>query len=441
MSTYKKTVQIIGGGTVSHVRNHLGLAAMAYGATARKLAKLCREYSDKLDVELHLTEMANRGVLTLPSRNIGLERLETPEDVSKLVDNWKQDPDVKIIFFNVALADYSGYILDTKPSTHVPMFFKPTNSGKYEGRLHSREGNQFMQLEPNAKMLGTIRNGRKDIHLVGFKTTCGATEDEQYLAALNLLKETSCNLVFANDTKTRLNMIVTPEEARYHVTKDRDLALKNLVEMAYLRSHLSFTRSTVVAGEAVPWSSSDVPQTLRDVVNYCIDRGAYKPFRGATVGHFAAKIGPNTFLTSRRKTNFNEINKLGLVKVVTDGPDRVTAYGFKPSVGGQSQRIVFDEHKDLDCIVHFHSPIKAGSLVPTASQREVECGSHQCGANTSAHLQKFGNLYAVYLDNHGPNIVFNRSIDPQEVINFIENNFDLTQKTGGPVSLSLEKIQ
>ena len=39
------------------------------------------------------------------------------------------------------------------------------------------------------------------------------------------------------------------------------------------------------------------------------------------------------------------------------------------------------------------------------------------------------------LDNHGPNIVFHHSIDPQEVIDFIESNFDLTGKTGGPVKL------
>jgi hypothetical protein len=49
---------------------------------------------------------------------------------------------------------------------------------------------------------------------------------------------------------------------------------------------------------------------------------------------------------------------------------------------------------------------------------------------------KFGNLYAVYLDHHGPNIVFNKSIDPREVIDFIEQNFDLEDKTGGPVSIN-----
>ena len=33
---------------------------------------------------------------------------------------------------------------------------------------------------------------------------------------------------------------------------------------------------------------------------------------------------------------------------------------------------------------------------------------------------QFGNLSAVYLDEHGPNVVFHRSINPQEVIDFID---------------------
>jgi hypothetical protein len=35
------------------------------------------------------------------------------------------------------------------------------------------------------------------------------------------------------------------------------------------------------------------------------------------------------------------------------------------------------------------------------------------------------------LDNHGPNIVFNSNIDPTEVIDFIEANFDLDRSTSG----------
>jgi hypothetical protein len=39
------------------------------------------------------------------------------------------------------------------------------------------------------------------------------------------------------------------------------------------------------------------------------------------------------------------------------------------------------------------------------------------------------------LDQHGPNIVFHHSIDPQEVIDFIEKHFELNAKTGGYVDL------
>jgi hypothetical protein len=187
----------------------------------------------------------------------------------------------------------------------------------------------------------------------------------------------------------------------------------------------------VVDGQPVPWDAPEVPESLRKVVDHCIAQGAYKSFRGATVGHFAAKLDEHTFLTSRRKTNFNNLRALGLVKIKTDGPDTVLAFGSKPSVGGQSQRIVFSEHPGMDCIVHFHCPIKPDSKVPRVSQREYECGSHECGQNTSRGLQQFGNLLAVYLENHGPNIVFGKDVDPDEVIRFIEENFDLSGKTGG----------
>jgi hypothetical protein len=230
-------------------------------------------------------------------------------------------------------------------------------------------------------------------------------------------------------------MIIVPEEARYCVTNNRKEVLEELVKIALLRSTLTFTRSTVVAGNPCEWDSLLVPDALREVVNYCVEKGAYKKFRGVTAGHFAVKLSETKFLSSRRKTDLGDIKNVGLVLVETDGPDRVIAYGSKPSVGGQSQRIVFSDHPDFDSIVHFHCPKKENSLVPTISQKEYECGSHECGKNTSNGLKSFGRLKAVFLDNHGPNVVFNSS-DPgiaEEVKTFIENNFDLSQKTGGLV--------
>ena len=118
---------------------------------------------------------------------------------------------------------------------------------------------------------------------------------------------------------------------------------------------------------------------------------------------------------------------------MTDSPDSVIAYGAKPSVGGQSQRIIFNDHKGMDCVVHFHCPMldSPRDEIPIKSQREVECGSHQCGKQTSDGLKRFGNLKAVMLENHGPNIVFSKNIDPKEVIDFIKSNFSLEDKTGG----------
>ena len=115
-----------------------------------------------------------------------------------------------------------------------------------------------------------------------------------------------------------------------------------------------------------------------------------------------------------------------------DDNDKVTAYGAKPSVGGQSQRIVFREHPEADCIVHFHCPPKPTASLSIRSQFENECGSHQCGKNTSDGLVEVKpGIKCVYLDNHGPNIVFGKDVHPYQVIEFIDENFDLSQSTDG----------
>lgn len=404
-----KKVLVLGGGTFSHVRTHLSLAAPAFGKTAKTLFELCKERFTNMDVELLLTKMADSN-----------STLSTNQDIQELVEKIIQDNTVKVVFFNVALCDFNGQIGEVE-------------SGKYAKRLETREGSITMNLSPADKIISQIRRKRKDIFLIGFKTTANASKQEQFSKGLNLMKKTSCNIVLANDVVTKSNLIITPEEGVYGKELSRDETLKELVDIAFHRTHLSFTRSTVIHGTPVSWEDTKVYSTLRTVVNWCISKGAYKEFGGVTTGHFAAKLGPTEFLTSIRKTNFNKIGEVGMVKVVTDGEDNVISYGAKPSVGGQSQRIIFSKFQDTDCIVHFHCPLKEKSKnkIPVVSQREYECGSHQCGENTANGLDMFGNLFCVMLDNHGPNIVFNHTIDSQEVIDFIENNFDLDRSTSG----------
>lgn len=456
-----KKIVLIGGGTVSYVRNHLALCAPAYGSTVRFLEQdfedalrlstdpilsLAEDYipNDRNDyrfyVEKYLTKMAGGGRYN----TYGIDMpLETNDDVSKLVDFLIADPEVKVIIFNPALVDFDGQV-----GIH--------SSGKYTQRLKTIEGPQTMGLIPTDKIIGKIRKERKDIFVVGFKTTTNASEDEQYKAGLELLKKNSLNLVLANDSITRNNMIIVPEEARYSNTTVRRDALEELVDITLSRMNNTFTRSTVVEGPLVDWNSDEVPANLREVVNHCIEKGAYKPFLGKTAGHFAVKINDKQILTSVRKTNYNELDKIGLVKVDYGKKNTVIAHGAKPSVGGMSQRIIFTEHEDAECIVHFHCEPKNNidtlawtDRVPTdqvMGKDEIsirpqfynECGSHQCGLSTSNGLARvdLGDghyLKAVYLDNHGPNIVFSKKTPAEKVIRYIDNTFDLKSKTGGLV--------
>ncbi len=406
-----KLVHVVGGGTRQYLDgSHLYLGSKAMGNTAKQIAQICREHSSVMDVELTLTAMAG-----------GNSGLDTNEDLADFVGELTTDKRTKIVFWTPSVLDF-----------HLSL-------ERHEGRLKTSDGERSGTLVPTEKLLEQFRHGahgRKDIFLVACKQTAGATEAELYTQALLMMKRSGANLVLANDALSRINMIVVPEEGAYMVSTDREAVLRELVAMAYLRSHLTFTRSTVIAGVPVPWSSDLVPAALRDVVDHCIAGGAYKLVNGVTAGHFAVKLNDTTFLTSQRRTNFNRLAEIGLVKVTTDGPDAVLAYGTKPSVGGQSQRIVFSEHPGMDCIVHFHCPIKKNSNVPIVSQREFECGSHECGQNTSRGLGEVtladgSVIKAVYLDHHGPNIVFSSSVDPQLVIKFIEENFDLAEKTGG----------
>lgn len=416
-----KKIVILGGGTFSHLRTHLALATPAFGETAKSLYEKCKEKFTNMDVELILTKMAD-----------STSKIVTNEDVSNLVDTLINDNTVKAIFFNVALCDFEGEINGIK-------------SGKYAERLKTLEGDTFIYISPAAKIINKIRANRKDIFLIGFKTTSNVTKQEQFSEGLNLLKKSSANIVLANDVVTKSNFIITPEEGVYGKDMTRDECLTELVDITYYRTHLTFTRSTVVKGNPVSWNDERIPTTLRTVINWCVEHNAYKEFNGATTGHFAVKLESNKFLTSIRKTNFNNIEKNGMVLVETDGDDNVIAYGSKPSVGGQSQRIIFNRYNDCNSIVHFHCPLKEGNInkIPVVSQREYECGSHQCGENTANGLGKFDNLYCVMLDNHGPNIVFNDSIDPKEVINFISNNFDLDKSTSGfeKVYLGLKDLE
>ncbi|MBK67800.1 MAG: hypothetical protein CMP22_06685 [Rickettsiales bacterium] len=177
-------IHVIGGGTVCHVRSHLAIAATAYGQTARVIHETLSK--NGYPSTLHLTKMASAGE----------SNLETNEDVSNLIDQLLDDPTTKVIVFNPAMADFKGQVGD------VP-------SGKYATRLSSRESKDAkIELKMADKVIGRIKEKRPDIIVVAFKTTTNEDAKIQYQKGERLIKQTDADIVLANDTGTRNNMVL-----------------------------------------------------------------------------------------------------------------------------------------------------------------------------------------------------------------------------------------
>jgi len=97
---FPKIVHVVGGGTFYHVRSHLALAAPAFGTTAKRIAELCKAHSDKMDVVLHLTRMAD------PTGS----KIETNDDLTRLAFNLVENLSTKIVFWNPAVVDFEGQV-------------------------------------------------------------------------------------------------------------------------------------------------------------------------------------------------------------------------------------------------------------------------------------------------------------------------------------------
>jgi phosphopantothenoylcysteine synthetase/decarboxylase len=192
-------ILILGGGTFYHVRNHLSIAAPAFGTTARWLKE------NLVGSELVLTKMADSA-----------SSLETNADVKAFVDESLTKKTLRCLIMNVALCDYEGTI------GHVA-------SGKHVQRLQSRAGKQLMDLVPSDKVISSVKEQRPDILLVGFKTTTNFSPEEQQKAAYRMLSESKGDLVLANDTVTRHNLLINSKNECLIASKDRIEVLKRLV--------------------------------------------------------------------------------------------------------------------------------------------------------------------------------------------------------------------
>lgn len=396
----RKTI-ILGGGTFEPIRNHLSLSAPAFGTTAIKLNELIT------DSELVLTKMADRR-----------SKLITNSDVEKYIDLLIEDNDVGTIVLNVAFCDFKSNSIDG------------VECGLHADRLKTIDGNLTIELTPTDKIISKIRIKRPDIFLVGFKTTTNKSSEEQFLIALKMMKSTKCNLVLANDTVTRNNMVITPEETIYHETLNRDEVLNGLSEIIRLRSNLTYNHSIFTEVEST--DIENTPESFRQVIRFLIDNGGFieNNGNGFTPGHFCYRMDNRRFLSSQRKANHNLVFEEGMSIVEVNDDEFYVSGNRKASVGARSQWLILDDNKDFDCIIHTHNPMKESSTMNVVPQRHVQCGSIECGLNTLNGMIYIDdlNIKVVYLDKHGVNILFNSKTDSSIIINFIKENIELGVK-------------
>ena len=399
----RKTV-ILGGGTFQPIRNHLSICAPAFGTTARRLHEFIP------DSELHLTKMADSS-----------SKLITNEDVELLVDLILDDESIGTLIFNIAFCDFKAKDFDG------------IKNGFHADRLKTSEGDLNITLTPTEKIIAKVRKVRPDIFLIGFKTTTNKSSDEQFKIALKMMKSVKCNLVLANDTVTRNNMIITAEESIYGEGTDREYSLKELAEITIMRQDLTYNRTNFIKTESI--SIKNTPDSFRNVIKFLIDNGGFieNNGNGFTPGHFcyAPPSKDCEFYSSQRKANHNKVFEEGMSVVKVKG-DKFTVYGDrKASVGARSQFLALSTNfGDFDCIVHTHNPLKKESKIPIASQKPFQCGSLECGINTVTNMKLFNDnkIKAVYLDKHGANILFNSKNDSNGVIQFIKDNIKLGEK-------------
>ena len=435
-----------------HIAPHLSICAPAYGKIGDSLSEeitnhiMDKGLYDEYEISVLPTKMAESIVEDFscykkyPSiyESAGLKKLETNEDLSKLVDYLIEQPDTRCIIMAVAVCDFKPSFLNVVDGKHI--YPAVHEFGKNQKRLVSRD-NIEIHLTADDKIVSKIRNKRKDIFLVSFKTTAGVGRDETYRRGLESLKKNSSNLVFANDIQDKINMVITPEEYPYE-EQTREKAISTLSEMIVSRLQLTFNRTSVVPGDKANlealFDSGSIPENFLSVMGSLVLNNAFKPFRGKTSGHFGCKVRGKEFdrISSIRKVDHNMVFEEGMAKIfVKEG--EIVAMGGKPSVGEHTQQMIYDELGDkVHSIVHIHSPIRSGiDYIPfkIKGQKPFECGSNECGTNTASGMENVGidGIFAVHLENHGPNIAFHKDVNPQKVIDFIDLYWDLSDKEGG----------
>ena len=218
---------VVAGGTMVHVRPHFALCAPAFGRVGAQIA----ERLASRDAVLLRTSMASGGESCDEERTIfaaaGIDRLETNDDLGRLLDHLVADSRTRCIVLAAAVCDWVPVEL-----THAEATTR--EFGKDAPRLRTAEGATHLQLAPSDKLIGRVRRERDDVFLVAFKATAGLEPDQTCARGLGLLEGSGANLVLANDVQRGTNIVVTAVEEP-HYAKSRGEALDRMTRIMLAR--------------------------------------------------------------------------------------------------------------------------------------------------------------------------------------------------------------
>lgn len=256
-------IYVIGGGTVSYIRDHLAIANVSFGAMAYDISSSLREMEIKGELHEYSTKMAgdffDAVELKMESswrRTVVFEEgdprsdedylpnLDTNEDVVRLVNEIIEKQRSRVLFLMTEPCAFKGFALGDERTVikfvdGTRVFERPnTPSGPEEPALPPKE-NHEIRLEACDPLEGLKDKG--ELFVVGYCITEGVTEISQYHAGRIYLTKTKFDMVFVEDRKTGIHMIVSQEEKDYPygVYSNRDEAIDILIKTSIARSEMA----------------------------------------------------------------------------------------------------------------------------------------------------------------------------------------------------------
>ena len=208
-----QNIYIITGGTMVHITPHFSITAPAYGKVGVEIDDLLRtNLANKNDI-LYLVKTKMAGVnsdeVTEHLKSLNLKStIETNDELKSFVEVISKESSTQAIIMAAAICDFEPEKLSAyEDKTPVTI----TDFGKDKKRLHKAHSLE-LKLKPSRKIIDIIKKTNSTIFLVTFKTTAGESEDVLVEKSFYNLKRSQSNMVFGNDIKNKINLIVTEEE-------------------------------------------------------------------------------------------------------------------------------------------------------------------------------------------------------------------------------------